>query len=149
MRQTDLPSFRLLLPGVLPQRLVYPGSSLMVHFFLQTLLHGRQEMDRRSETWPPILDLTQISFSIAGSHASPGFVYNSVMIVDPTLQGAGTKWWVGCSPGSGLTAPATDARTVTRRGQGSPNRSVLSVDNAWVCLFSFPLASTSLSGKWG
>lgn len=45
---------------------------------------------------------------------------NSVTIVDSTLEDAETKWWVGFSPGSGLIAPAT-ARSVTRRGQDSPN----------------------------
>lgn len=121
----------------------------MVHFFSPDSSPQQTGDGKGSETWPPASDLTQLSFSIAGSHASPGLVYNSMMVVDPTLQDAGTKWWVGCSPGSGLTAPATDAKTVTRRGQGSPKRSVLSVDNAWVRLFSFLLASTSLSGKWG
>jgi hypothetical protein len=89
----------------------------MVHFFSRLfLIHGRREMERRPETWSPISDLIQLSVSIAGSPASPGLVYNSVMIADPTLQGAGTKWWVGCSPGSGLIAPATDARNQKRAG---------------------------------
>lgn len=47
-----------------------------------------------------------------------------------------------------MAAPATDDRTITRRGQGSPDSQLL----VWrmpgfVSLF-IPLASTSPSGKW-
>lgn len=48
------------------------------------LLHGRWEMERGPETWLTTSDLSQ-----AGSHASPGLVYDSVMIAVPTLEGAG------------------------------------------------------------
>lgn len=92
----------------------FSGGALLSRLFSSLWQTGDGE---GPETWPTTSDLAWLGFSVAGSYASPGLVNNSVVTVDCTLEGAGTKWRLRCSPGSGLTAPAADARTVTRRGQ--------------------------------
>lgn len=119
----------------------------MVHFspdFFFSMADGRWREARDLATDPRSSPAPVLT---ARAHASPGLVYNSVTIVDPTLEGAGTKWWVGCGPGSGLIAPAT-VRSVTRRGRVPQTLSAQCGRCLSVSLFSF-IALNFPVGKMG
>lgn len=71
MRQTDLSSLMLLLPGVLSQRLVHPGSPLMVRFSPNSFFfmadgrwRGGQRLDYQPQIYPGSLLLDHMPFLV-------------------------------------------------------------------------------------